>query len=93
MPEGKRNLRASISIKQGVRLDSLTTVLTSLTLERLMRLAERILVEQEQLPERVEGEVSFHVLVLVDDRGREGLLVRLPLEDLFCERKRSGSAL
>lgn len=50
-----------------------------------MRLAERVFLELEQLPEHVDGEVALGVLFLVDDGGRQGLLGRLPLEDLFLD--------
>ena len=83
--EGKYDLRARVPIQQSSSLDELSPIPATFAFERLMRLAERILVEQEQLPERVEGEVAFHVLVLVDDRGREGLLIRLSLEDLLFD--------
>lgn len=51
-----------------------------------MRLAERVLVEQEQLAQRVDREVAFCVLFLVDDGGRQCLFVCLSLEDLLLDR-------
>lgn len=58
-----------------------------------MRLAERVLVEQEQLPERVEREMALRVLFLVYDAGRERLFVRLSLEDLLLDGTRGDEAV
>ena len=80
------DLRARITIQQRRSLYELPAVLAPLTLERLVRLAERVLVEQEEFPERVQREVSLDVFLLVHHRGRERLLVRLPLEDLLLDR-------
>ena len=44
------NLRARITIQQRRSLHKLPAILAPLTLERLMRLAKRVLVEQEELP-------------------------------------------
>ena len=45
-----KNLRARITIQQRRSLHKLPAILAPLTLERLMRLAKRVLVEQEELP-------------------------------------------
>ena len=59
--------------------------LTPLTLEGLVRLANGVLLEQEQLAERVAREVALDVFLLVDDGRGQGLLVRLSLEDLLFD--------
>lgn len=83
--EGK-GLRAGVAIQQRLRLHCLSPVLAPLALKRLMRLAERVLVEQEQLAQRVDREVALRVLFLVDDGGGQRLLVCLSLEDLLLDR-------
>lgn len=50
-----------------------------------MRLTECILVEQEQLPERVDREVALGVFFLVDDTRGQCLFVGLSLEDLLFD--------
>ena len=52
----------------------------------VVRIAGGALVQLEELLEVGEGEVALHVLLTVHDAGAEGLLVRLPLEDLFLDR-------
>lgn len=51
-----------------------------------MRVADGVFVEGEQLPQRVDREVSFCVLFLVHDSGGESLLACLSLEDLLFDR-------
>lgn len=46
----KPDSRACISVKKCRSLDELPAVLAPLAFERFMRLAERVLVEQEELP-------------------------------------------
>lgn len=82
----KHHVRASITIKQRRTLDRLPPILTPLTLERLVRVAHRTLVKGKQLPQRIEGEVPFGIFLLIDDAGRESLLVGLALEDLLFDR-------
>lgn len=50
-----------------------------------MRLAQRLLVEQEQLAQIVSREVSFCVFLLVDYAGGESLFLGLALEDLLFD--------
>ena len=63
-------------------------VLASLALERLVLLAQCVLVKHEQFPECVDREVALGVLLFVHDGGGEGLLVCLSLEDLLLDRAR-----
>ncbi len=51
-----------------------------------MRLAKRVLVEQEQFAERVQREMALDVFLLVHDRGGKRLFVCLSLEDLLLDR-------
>lgn len=51
-----------------------------------MRLTQRVLLEREQLPKHVSGEMALGIRELVDDGGRQRLLGRLPLEDLLLDR-------
>lgn len=82
----QQHVRARVSVQESRGLDELPPVSAPFALERLVRLTQRVLVEQEQLPERIEREVPLGVLFLVDDGGGERLLVRLPLEDLLLDR-------
>ena len=45
--------RASISVKQCLTLHELSPIFTTLTLERIMGIAQGIFLEREQLPEHV----------------------------------------
>ena len=80
--------RARVAVKQRGCFDELPAVPAPLALERLVRLAERVLLELKQLPEGVQREVSLNILLLVHDRRRERLLVSLPLEDLLLNSTR-----
>lgn len=79
-------VRAGISVQQCLGLHRLPTVLTPLTLERLVGLTQRVFIKQEQLAQRVQGKVTLDVLLLVYDGGGKRLLVRLSLEDLLFDR-------
>jgi hypothetical protein len=64
----------------------LLAILTAFTLERVVCFTKRILFEQEQLPQRIDGEVTFGIFFLVYNRRRERLLWGLTLEDFFFDR-------
>ncbi len=51
-----------------------------------MRLTKRVLVEEEQLPESIEREVTFRIFLLVHHSRRQSLLISLPLKDLLLDR-------
>lgn len=87
------HLRARITVQQSLSLHELLSVLATLAFEGLMRLAQRLLIEQEQFTERVEREMALDVLFLVHDGRRQRLLVRLSLEDLFLDRSRRDEAI
>lgn len=89
----KSDLRARIAVQQRRCLDDLPPVLAPFALERLVRLAERLLVEKEQLAERVQREVPLCIFFLVHDRGGQSLLGRLPLEDLLLDGARRDEAV
>ena len=78
-----QNLRASITIKHRLALHHLLTVFTSLAFERLMRLAQRILFELEQLPKHVYREMALGVFLFIDDCGGQSLFGGLSLKDLL----------
>ncbi len=65
---------ASISIQQRLRLDELLPISASLALKRVMRVANRFLIEFEQLAEIVDGEVTLGILSVVDNTRGEILL-------------------
>ena len=52
----------------------------------VMSIAERVLVEREEVTEVAQGEVSLHVLLLVNHAAAERFLVSLALEDLLFYR-------
>lgn len=78
-----RHLRAGIAVKKGGRLGDLSSVLASLAFVCFVGIAQRAVVEHEQLAKGVYGEMSFGILHLVDHCGRKSLLLRLPLEDFL----------
>jgi hypothetical protein len=61
--------RAPVPIQQRRRLDYLPPIFTPATLERLVRLAQGIFAELEELPKGVDREMSLRILFLVDDSG------------------------
>ena len=65
---GDDHVRARVSVEQRRRLDVLPSVPAPLALERLVRLAERVLVKQEEFPKCVQREVSLDVFLLVHYR-------------------------
>ena len=89
----RQNLRASIPIKHCLALHHLFTVFTSLAFERLMRLAQRILFELEQLPKHVYREMTFGIFLLIDDCRRQSLFGGLSLEDLLFDRSSRDEAV
>ena len=80
------DVRASISVQQRWSLDCLSTVLAPFALERVVRVADGVFVEGEQLSECVDGEVSLCVFLLIHDGGGKSLLASLSLEDLLFDR-------
>ena len=80
------HVRARVAVEQRRCFDELPAIFAPLALERLVRLAERLLVEEEELPQCVQREVPLGILLLVHNRGRECLLGRLPLKDLLLDR-------
>jgi hypothetical protein len=81
----QKHLRASISIEQCWGLGYLFSVLASFTLERLVRLTLRILVEQEQLPQIVQREMAFGIFFFIHHCRGQSLFVGLPLKYLFFD--------
>jgi hypothetical protein len=77
--------RAPVPIQQRWRLDYLPPILTPATLERLVRLAQGVFAELEELPKGVDGEMSLRILFLVDDSRWQGLFWGLALKDLFFD--------
>jgi hypothetical protein len=71
----------------------LFAVLASPTLKSVVSLAESVLVELEKLSQSIEGEMTFGVFFLVDDRGGQRLLVGLSLEDLLFDRPGRNEAI
>ena len=64
----------------------LPSILAALALERLVRLAQRILFELEKLPKHVNREMTLGILFLIDDCGGQSLFGGLSLEDLLFNR-------
>ena len=54
-----------------------------------------VLIDSKEIAQFVGGEMSFDVLLLIDDATAQRFLVRLPLEDLLleCARLNGGSVL
>ena len=77
--------RTRIAVQHGGGLEHLPAILlpTPLALERIMRIARRVISELEELAERIEREVALDVLGGVDHTRGQGLLVGLALEDLL----------
>lgn len=82
---GGHHLRASITIKQGGRLDHLLPVLTPFTLERFMCVAKSLLVEREQLSKSIQRKVTFGIFFLVHHSRGQCLFVSLTLEDFLLD--------
>ena len=76
---------ARISIQESRGFDGLSPVLASLAFEGIVGLAKRVLVELEKLSQRIDREVTFGILFLVDNGRGQGLLVGLSLEDLLFD--------
>lgn len=83
--KNRDDVRAGITVQKSRRLHRLLSILAPLAFERLVRLANRLFIEQEQLSQRVQGEMTLRVFLFVYDSRRKGLLGRLPLEDLFFD--------
>jgi hypothetical protein len=81
--------RTGVTVQQRGCLDKLPAVATPLALVRIVRIAERLGRELEQLAKVVLGKVSRSVFGFVDDASRQVLLLALALEDLLLDR--SGS--
>ena len=76
-----------ITIRNLSRLFYLPSIHTSLALERLVCItALGRLVELEQLPQVLLREMTLNILILIHHTGRQRLLVRLTLENLFLNR-------
>lgn len=89
-PREERNsryIRACITVKHRRSFDGLPArfLVTSLALERIMRLAICLIVVVEELLQIVATEVPFGCFVVVDDAGRQSLLMSLSLKDLLLE--------
>lgn len=70
------NSRAGVSVEQRWRLDHLLSVLASLALEGVVRVANGFVVELEELSHRILREMSFGRLgLVVDDAGGKRHLV------------------
>jgi hypothetical protein len=78
-------VRASITVKQRRRLDDLFAMLAALALEGLMRLALRVLIEQEQFPKGVDRKMTLCIFLFIYHSRGEGLLRSLTLEYLFFD--------
>lgn len=63
--ERENDLRARISVEQRRRLGYLLSILTPFALERLVSLAQRLLIEQEELTQGINGKVALRILFLV----------------------------
>ena len=78
--------RTSITIQHSGSLDILQAVRpTSFALESVMGVAPSIWFELEEFSQRVEGEMTLDIFCGVHDTRREGLFVRLALEDLLFD--------
>lgn len=80
---GPRHLRARVTIQQGATLNHLLPILASLAFKRVMRIANRVLIEREELSEGLEREMSLRILFLINHCGGQCLLGCLSLKDLL----------
>jgi len=71
----------------------LFTIFTPLALEGVVCIANSLFIEREELTECINGKVTFCIFLFVDDSGRQGLLVRLSLEDLLLNRSSRDEAI
>lgn len=83
--KSRDDIRAGITVQKSRRLHRLFPILAPLAFERLVRLANCLFIEQEQLPQRVKGEMALRVFLFIYDSRRKGLLGRLPLENLLLD--------
>jgi hypothetical protein len=63
---GKHYLRARITVKQSGCLCQLFAILTPLTLESVMSVAECFFIECEQLAQGIQRKVAFRVFLFID---------------------------
>jgi len=71
----------------------LFTVFTPLALEGIVGIANSLFIECEELTECINRKVTFCIFLFVDDSGRQGLLVRLSLENLLLNRSSRDEAV
>ena len=67
--------RACVTIEQRRRLDELPTAFTPLALVRIVRVAQRLAIELEQLPKIVLREMSGGIFCFVHNTGRKILFL------------------
>jgi len=61
----------------------LLSVSASFAFERIVRITDGVLIEEEKLAQRIYRKVSLCILFLVDYSRGKSLFICLPLEDFF----------
>jgi len=75
-----------ITIQQCWGFNGLSSILAPLAFKSVVGFAKGVLVELKQLSQSVQREVSLGVFSFVNDSGRQGLFIGLPLEDFLFNR-------